>query len=505
MIKIDKIHDFTVKWLNKFKDKNISYKELISPHMGKECSEFGFQIYCGYTFTEKYGNINDPKIFKEVLKDIIDINLLGSAIYSKWNYFNSWAYSDAEILKNKNREWFIIALEHLAKLSEIKPYGNIKKVKIISNRVSSKHYIFNPEDEIQQSLTINPDGHVWFSAYTSEKRKDGKYKKNRMHNFRIDSSVAENIIDDIISCFIGCEYDNITPLTKEPIWTIEITTDEGKIIKFYDQFYADFEELDLVEDLSAQIHKSLKIPNLFLFDGKFEEDIIDRIVVDYHRITKINTKRAFDKEKKPFDWNYIERLIVDRETKTIEHIQNVGLGCTVSKKYTSENEIDDILNDLDIDSFLEKDVIEEKYYDLKIMPFDERKYTITVTLRNGGDKKISGTYDKKGLPSGWEDFAETVYSFISFYGCGEILSSAVYGRDYDDIILCHVKFKNGHKTYNYISDFDNIDVGDKVVVPVWDDNHETTAEVVKIKYIPEKEMIIPIEKIKHIIRKCSKM
>ena len=89
-----------------------------------------------------------------------------------------------------------------------------------------------------------------------------------MHNFRIDSSVAENIIDDIISCFIGCEYDNITPLTKEPIWTIETTTDEGKIIKFYDQFYADFEELDLVEDLSAQIHKSLKIPNLFLFDGK---------------------------------------------------------------------------------------------------------------------------------------------------------------------------------------------------------------------------------------------
>ena len=138
------------------------------------------------------------------------------------------------------------------------------------------------------------------------------------------------------------------------------------------------------------------------------------------------------------------------------------------------------------------------------MPFEERKYTITVTLRNGGDKKISGTFDKKGLPYGWEDFAEAIYSFISFYGCGEILSPAVYGKSHDDIILCHVKFKDGHKTYNYISDFDNIDVGDKVVVPVWDDNHKTTAEVVKIEYIPEKEMTIPIEKIKHIIRKCSK-
>lgn len=504
MAELNRIHNFAKKWLGEFKNPMVSYEKLVSNNFGEEYSELGFQVYCGHIFTEKCGKINDSKVFKEALKDITDINLLGSAIYSKWNYFYSWAYSGAEILEDKNREWFILALEHLAKLSEAKPYGDIKKIKIISNRVSSEHYIFNLEDEIQQSLTIESDGHIWFSAYTSEKRKDKKYKKNRMHNFRIDSSVAENIIDDIISCFIGCEYDNITLLTKEPVWTIEITTDEGKIIKFYDQFYMDFEELDLVEDLSVQIRKSLKIPNLFLFDGKFEEDIIDRVVVDYHRITKVNTKRAFDKEKKPFDWNYTEKLIVDRETKTIEYIQDIGLGCTVSKKYTSKNEIDDILDGLDIDSLLEKDVIEEKYFDLEIIPFEERKYTITATLRNGGDKKISGTFDKKGLPYGWEDFAEAIYSFISFYGCGEILSSAVYGKNHDDIILCYVKFKNGHKTYNYISDFDNIEVGDKVVVPVWDDDHETTAEVVKIEYIPEKEMTIPIEKIKHIIRKCSK-
>ncbi len=451
MAELNRIHNFAKKWLGEFKNPMVSYEKLVSNNFGEEYSELGFQVYCGHIFTEKCGKINDSKVFKEALKDITDINLLGSAIYSKWNYFYSWAYSGAEILEDKNREWFILALEHLAKLSEAKPYGDIKKlaklseakpygdikkIKIISNRVSSEHYIFNLEDEIQQSLTIESDGHIWFSAYTSEKRKDKKYKKNRMHNFRIDSSVAENIIDDIISCFIGCEYDNITLLTKEPVWTIEITTDEGKIIKFYDQFYMDFEELDLVEDLSVQIRKSLKIPNLFLFDGKFEEDIIDRVVVDYHRITKINTKRAFDKEKKPFDWNYkirkslkipnlflfdgkfeediidrvvvdyhritkintkrafdkekkpfdwnyTERLIVDRETKTIEHIQDVGLGCTVSKKYTSKNEIDDILDGLDIDSLLEKYVIEEKYFDLKIMPFEERKYTITATLRNG--------------------------------------------------------------------------------------------------------------------------
>lgn len=203
------------------------------------------------------------------------------------------------------------------------------------------------------------------------------------------------------------------------MWTVEIINQEGRIYKFNSHFIF-IDDINHEEYISNKIRKALKIPDLFLFDGKVEEDIIDRVVIDYHRITKVNTKRAFDKEKKPFDWNYTERLIVDRETKTIEHIQDVGLGCTVSKKYTSKNEIDDILDGLDIDSLLEKDVIEEKYFDLKIMPFEERKYTITATLRNGGEKKISGIFDKKGLPYGWEDFAEAIYSFISFYGCGEI-------------------------------------------------------------------------------------
>lgn len=504
MAEMNKVHNFAVKWLNELKNPMVSYKKLISHNFGEECSELGFQVYCGYTFTEKYGKINDPKIFKEVLKDITDINLLGSAIYSKWNYFNTWAYNSAEILENKNREWFILALEHLAKLSEIKPYGNIKKIKIVSNRVSSEYCTFNPEDEIQQSLTIEFDGHIWFSAYISEKRKDGKYRKNRMHNFRIDSSVAENIISDISSCF--CDYDIIeTCETSEyPVWRIEIINQEGKIYKLNSNYFILFDGINHEKYLSNKIRKALKIPNLFLFDGKFEEDIIDRVIVEYHRITKINAKRAFDKEKKPFDWNYTEKLIVDRESKTIEYTQDIGLGCTVSKKYTSKNEINDILNGLDIDSLLEKDIIDEKYFDLEIIPSDKRNYILTVTLRNGEEKKVSGTFDKKGLPYGWEEFAESVFNFISFYGCGEILSPAVYGKNYDDIILCYVKFKDGHKTYNYISDFDNIEIGDKVVVPVWDDNHETTAEVVKIEYIPEKEMTLPIEKIKHIIRKSSK-
>lgn len=38
-------------------------------------------------------------------------------------------------------------------------------------------------------------------------------------------------------------------------------------------------------------------------------------------------------------WDYTEQLIIDRETETLEHIQNIGTGCKVSRKYEIEGGI----------------------------------------------------------------------------------------------------------------------------------------------------------------------
>lgn len=68
---------------------------------------------------------------------------------------------------------------------------------------------------------------------------------------------------------------------------------------------------------------------------------------------------------------------------------------------------------------------------------------------------------------------------------------------------CSVEFEEGYKSYYYIADEDNIEVGDCVVVPVGKDNHHSVAEVVKIEYFAEEEVPLPLEKTKHIIRKCD--
>lgn len=59
------------------------------------------------------------------------------------------------------------------------------------------------------------------------------------------------------------------------------------------------------------------------------------------------------------------------------------------------------------------------------------------------------------------------------------------------------------KSYYYISDDDSIQVGDFVIVPAGKDNHEAVVEVVKKEYFAEENVPLPMEKTKHIIRKCT--
>ena len=123
MAEMKQIHDFAVKWCNKFRNQKINYIELVDHYMADDCAALGFEMDCGHAFSEKYGTASsDSTELNKVIDNVNDVFLLGSAIYSQWRYFNHWAYSGEEILKPKNRAWFIIALSRLAILTGEKPF-----------------------------------------------------------------------------------------------------------------------------------------------------------------------------------------------------------------------------------------------------------------------------------------------------------------------------------------------------------------------------------------------
>ena len=66
-----------------------------------------------------------------------------------------------------------------------------------------------------------------------------------------------------------------------------------------------------------------------------------------------------------------------------------------------------------------------------------------------------------------------------------------------------MEFDDGYKSYYYISDEDNIHVGDRVIVHVGREYRHSVAEVVKVEYFAEADVPLPLDRAKHIIRKCD--
>ena len=373
MADMNQIHEFAVRWCEKFKDPETDYIELVDHYMADDCEALGFIMDCGHAFSEKYGSAagNSNELAK-IIDEVDDIPLLGSAIYSQWRYFNHWADSGEEILEPRNREWFILALNRLALLTG-------------------------------------------------------------------DKSVSSQ--------------------------------EEPQKIR----------------------------------DGN-KSDRVDRITVDYRRVTKIKPKDIPEGATWEYvTWDYTEKLVIDRESEILEHTQNIGSGCVVSRKYYVQGGIEDLLDYIDADNLFGD--IEGNPDDVIENPLETQDYVIAVDFKKGPQRMIQGTYDKKALPEFWGEFADDVRHFMLFYGFGEILDPDIYGkakRCKRDYMYCSVEFEGGYKTYYYISDDDTIEVGDYVVVPAGKDNHHAMVEVVEIEYFSEAEAPLPPEKTKHIIRKCTK-
>ena len=377
--------------------------------------------------------------------------------------------------------------------------GALQKIRIVSNSICYGPPP-EPEDEVEQHLTITAEGRVWFSSY-----KFGKtpyiFQKSDSRIFKIGKTATAKIFD-AVSTYFGKEHLEVFA-TDIGEWVMELTNTDGVVYRFRGSLFADFDYQG--EDLSDLIRDNLGMDNLYVFDGNNKPDILTRIAIDYHRTTKITPKRV--PEGASCDkviWNYTEHLIIDRETNSIEQVQKIGSGCKVSRKYEIEGGVECLLDEFEADYlFLELPTTPD---DIIETPDETTDYTITLDFKKGEQRVISGRYDKYGLPKDYADFAETVWEFLRFYGWGEMLDPSVYNktkRRKSEYIFCSVEFDRGCKSYYYLTDDDTIKIGDHVVVPAGKDNHHAVAKVVDIEYFSVEDAPLPVEKTKYIIRKCA--
>lgn len=259
-------YEFAIKWLEKFREENIDFLELVDCFIADECEALGFKMDCGNAFEEKYGKaVCDDRELTKVIDAVNDIKLLGSAIYSRWRYFNHWAYDAAEILNPQNRDWFITALERLSVLANTTPIlfeGTPQKIRIVSNGICYGPCP-EPDDIVKQHITINAQGRVWYSSY---KFGDGnaKYERAETMNYKIDKQLANKVLNSVVSYFTNNEIDMY--VTDVGSWDMKITNTEGNAFDFSGCLCGDY-KIDSV-DICNFIRDALEMDDLLLFDGR---------------------------------------------------------------------------------------------------------------------------------------------------------------------------------------------------------------------------------------------
>lgn len=479
MADLKQIHDFAIKWMEKFREPNIDYIELVDHYLADDCTALGFEMDCGQSFCKRYGHNPD-------MNYVDDIQVLGSAIYSQWRYFNHWAYDAEEILEPENRSWFITALNRLAVLSGEKPMvfqGVPKRIFLSSNNVGYG-IVPEPDEVVTQNLTIEADGTASVITFTF-----GTIA-SRIIEIGIDQDTAAKLISTIASYF-SVEYDEKF-YTDVGGWELEITNTDDVTYEFKGSLCTDFDgELSSLSDMLRNV---LHMPELFAFDGNSAPDVINRITVDYCRIEKY--------EDEPEEIEYSEKLTVEREKGYIEYVQNYASGRKALQRYEDKNGVNKLLKTINIPTLFgqvignPEDVIESEN--------ESKDYKITVDFEKSPQAVITGSFDKYGLPSDFAIFAQNIYYLIHRNTRSEMLDSSIYSKAKprkSDYMYCSVEFENGYKSYYYISDDHSIEDGDVVVVPAGKDNHEAIVVVTKIEYFSAEDAPIPVEKTKHIIRK----
>ena len=369
----------------------------------------------------------------------------------------------------------------------------ITKIQIVSNNICYGPCP-EPEDEVEQELVIERGGQVAISKFAYG---GGDKKPMDKERFSVGKEKAEAIFDALCRCF----YDDYKAavVTDVGSWEMSVFDKEGKKDKFSGPLVEFNRTAVDGESLSETIRANLGRKDLFVFDGNPEK--IDRVEVSYHRVTKMELGQTLKDVGLNFmTWNYGETLIIDRKSETLEIRNKIGEGCEVAHTYFVQGGIETLLDNMDLEWL---SAIEGNPPDVITDPLETRTYAMKVMMTRGMETAISGTYDKKGLPSAWPEFIENLQDFMAFYGfTGEIFSERYFGkvlRRKGEIIFCDVIFEEGGKTCTYIADTDDFCVGDLVVVPAGAFDRKAVGRIEGIHYLTEEKAPFPIEKAKHII------
>lgn len=120
MSKTIDIKTFTKKYINffltEFGTPESKYRFFDTNSFSNDCRCLGFEMDCGDAFVAAMGEDawRSYEGLRLAIDRIEDVNLIGSALYSKWREYNHWSSpSDAN---DDTKEWFLMLLKRMQEI-----------------------------------------------------------------------------------------------------------------------------------------------------------------------------------------------------------------------------------------------------------------------------------------------------------------------------------------------------------------------------------------------------
>ena len=135
----------------------------------------------------------------------------------------------------------------------------LKKITLVSNNIC-----YGPEHEIgsevEQRLTVNAKGGVWFSAYTYN-RDFGHFPVGRKIQKKIPSETAEKLLGDILHYF---EDNEVYFITDVGGYDLTLFFDDETTEAISGPLLCENKELQKICDFARD---TIGIDGMFMFDG----------------------------------------------------------------------------------------------------------------------------------------------------------------------------------------------------------------------------------------------
>lgn len=332
-----------------------------------------------------------------------------------------------------------------------------------------------------QELTINADGTCTVQPMVFNDYQRLPIAGQPTEHFQIAPAQAESFLRQILvllNYFGNCTDDTNATISTTiqnvngNFWTFTgYPTDEPAI-----------------SQMAMEIRDSLNRADLMVLDGNGREDFIEKFVVDYEEQD-----------------NYHEQLVLTRVPNTVTYCRRLIDGPTITTTFQwpeSEMPLLDSLNPVDFTTTIPG---------VPANATDDNgqlgHFTCTITRRILPLASFSGDYERYRLPAPWANLMHSIEDLLDIPTTGALLSSSYYTRKrrcLDEVIYIGVKFFEDGREYNYLTDDDSIQPGDRVLVPVGGDDSEQELTVISKHYYKRGEVPYPLDKVKRVIRKIDK-